>query len=249
MNILKKWITLLLVLSCFGQVHAEEIRLASMNYPPFYGKNLKEQGPLIELIVKAFEGAGHTVQVEFHPWIRAMENSKAGKVDGMVGVWHSPKRTEHFFYSDPIFPNKMGFYKRKGEEIRYKDYIDLKLQGYTLGSVRGYIQPRGLAESGISTFLVNENLQTFKILSRKRVDLIVVDKDYARYMLNQADLKQYSENIEWMEPVLEERQQYLIISKKTENPHKKLSDFNKGLKMLRQSGEFKKIMQKHGFDG
>ena len=216
-----------------------------MDYPPFYGKSLDKKGPLIELITEAFKNTGYTVQVEFYPWGRAIENSKAGKVDGVVGVWYSQERTEHFLYSDPIFPNKVGFYKRKGEDIRYKDYSDLKQQGYKLGSVIGYILPKGLAEAGISTLLVNDDFQNFKILSRKRVDLIVVDKQYAKYMLNQESLKEFSENIEWMEPVLEELQQHLVISKKTKNPKKKLNDFNKGLKMLRESGEFKNIMQEH----
>lgn len=239
-------LSLLLFLS-IGPLSAKEIVLASMNYPPFYGEELKHYGPLIEIITKSYQKTGYEVKITFVPWVRALAWSKTGKVDGMVGVWYSPERAQHYHYSAPIFPNKMGFYKRKDEDIQYRDYADLKQQGYRLGSVRGYIQPTGLAESGIPLMFVSDDSQSFKILSRKRVDLVVVDKDYARYMLAKPEFKVYARNIQWMEPVLEEKQQHLIISLNTKQSKQKLQDFNKGLAALRLSGEFSGILKKHGF--
>lgn len=244
---LKKWVFSLIILTTSGQAIAKEILLASMDYPPFYGEKLDNYGPLIELISKSYNAMDYDVKIRFLPWARAIEWSKTGEVDGMVGVWHSPERAEYFLYSEPIFPNALGFYKRKKDDIRYKDFADLKEQGYKLGSVRGYIQPKGLQESGIPIMFVSKDLQSFKILSKNRVDLIVVDKEYSRYILAQPDFQEYAKNIEWMEPVLEEKQQHLVISKKTETPKKKLEDFNNGLQRLRQTGEFTSIMKKHGF--
>ncbi len=40
--------------------------------------------------------------------------------------------------------------------------------------------------------------------------------------------------------------QYLCISKKTEDWQRKINDFNKGLKLLRESGEYDEILLKHG---
>ena len=73
--------------------------------------------------------------------------------------------------------------------------------------------------------IVNRAQQNFMTLSMKRVDLIVVNQQDAQYMFTQPDLLEFAKKIKWMEPALEEKQQYLIISKKT--------------------GDFIKIMNKH----
>ena len=164
----------------------------------------------------------------------------------MVGVWYSAERAEYFHYSTHIYPNRVVFYKRKNADISYKNYADLKRHGYTLGSVRGYAHPVGLEESGIKILYVNNDHQNFKLLSKGRVSLIVADKDYAHYMLAKPELREYAQNIQWMAPVLEKRQQHLGISKVTNNAQKKLTDFNQGLQMLKQSGEFSVILKKHG---
>ena len=246
--IVRKWIAMLpLLLMLVTPLAAREITLATIDYPPFYGKDLPENGPMGEMVTRAFADQGYRVNIMFLPWARALEWSRKGKIDGMLGVWYSQKRIADFRYSNPIMPNEIGFYKRKGEKIRYQNYADLKQQGYVLGSVKGYVQPTGLEESGIPIMYVSNDLQNFKILSKKRVDLIVVDKAYASYILGQPELHEFADNIEWMAPVLEKKQQYLMLSRKTKNSKQKIADFNAGLRKLKQSGEFKDILAKHHF--
>jgi len=70
-----------------------------------------------------------------------------GEIDGIVGIWHSDERAEALLYSTPLIDNQMVFFKRKGENIAFKNYEDLKQQGYRLGSVRGYMMPEGLSKN------------------------------------------------------------------------------------------------------
>ena len=245
MQTLKWWLTGLLILSCCMALNAKEVTLTSMSYPPFYGEKLENNGPLIEVIVQSFKNAGYKTRIIFAPWKRAITIARQGKTaDGMVGVWHNKERANDFLYSDPIFPNKVGFYKHKSNAIIFENYTDLVSKGYKLGSVRGYIFPKGLKESGIEIELVTDDLQNLKKLALGRVDLVVVDKDYARFILT--DNPQVAKEIEWMGPILAEFQQHLIISRKTPNALKTISDFNKGLRILQQTGDFKKIFKKHG---
>lgn len=243
---LKKWMICLFVICCSGYASSEKIHLVAIDYPPFIGKELMGNGPFAELVSRSFRNTGYGIQVEYLPWARSMSEAKAGRVDGVIGGWYSVERAEDFLYSDPIHPNEMVFYKRKGEDITFTSYASLVKQGFTLGSVRGYALPKGLEESGISINLVTEDIQNLKMLAKQRIDLVVVDKEFARYVLR--DFPQVAKEIEWMEPVLERPQQYLIISKKAKNAQKKLDEFNKGLKLLRQTGEFNRIMRKHGFE-
>jgi len=245
MSFNKKVIFLILSLSYHESGMAESIVLSSMNYPPFYGEEMPNKGPLIEIITQAFKLVGYDTHVVFSPWKRAILSAKKGRtVDGMVGVWHNEDRAKDFLYSKPIYPNRVGFYKHKDREIEYQSYADLANNGYTLGSVRGYILPEGLKESGIKIENVTDDIQNLKKLSLKRVDLVVIDKDFAHYALK--SLPNTAQAIEWLEPTLSKLQQYLIVSRKTRNSHKKMQDFNRGLALLKEKGEFNAIIKKHG---
>jgi polar amino acid transport system substrate-binding protein len=225
---------------------AKSLVLGAIDYPPFYGKNLKNQGPLIEAITEAYRDSDYEVEIVFLPFVRAVSFAMNGEIDGIVGIWHSDERAEALLYSTPLIDNQMVFFKRKGENIAFKNYEDLKQQGYRLGSVRGYMMPEGLLESGVPIFQVTKERQTLKILSGKRVDLIVLDKDYARYALQQAEVSGETYNIEQMGPVLGRYPQHLAISKKADNAKEKIAAFERGYQRLVKTKALEKIFKKHG---
>jgi len=225
---------------------AKTVVLGAMEYPPYYGRELKNFGPLIEIVVESYRHSGYEVEIVFLPFARAMYLSKAGEIDGVVGPWYSKKRAESLFYSMPMIDNRMVFFKRKGESISYEDFSDLKQQGYRLGSVHGYMLPTGLLESGITIYQVTREEQLLKILRGKRVDLVVLDKGAAQYALKQPGLSGVESNVEWMEPTLERTPQYLVISKKTAQAAEKLNAFNLGYKSLIENGVVNKILSDHG---
>jgi len=234
------------LLPCRLAVAETQITLAAINYPPFYSEQLPNNGPVIEIVRQAYSSQGYQLKVVFIPWIRAMLWSKEGQIDGIIGAWYSAERNEHFLYSRPIYPNKMRFYKRRNHPIQYQNYQDLKQQGLLLGSVLGYNHPEGIEESGIEILYVTQDTQPFKLLSKGRVDLIVVDQDYARYILKQPDLSQYAPGIEPMPQVLSEKMQHLIISKRTSQAKNKLDSFNKGYILLKEQGRLKDILLNGG---
>jgi len=238
-------ITYILLMLPFSSM-AKSVVLGAMEYPPYYGRGLKNFGPLIEIVVESYRHSGYEVEIVFLPFARAMYLSKAGEIDGVVGAWYSQERSESLLYSMPMIDNKVGFFKRKGEDITYKDFNDLKQQGYRLGSVNGYMLPAGLLESGITIYNVSREDQLLKILRGKRVDLVVLDQGAARYALKQPRLSGVENKVEWMEPTLERNPQYLVISKKAARAAEKLKAFNQGYKFLTESGEVRKILSDHG---
>lgn len=231
-----------------ASVQAKPILLAAMDYPPHYGESLKQNGPLIELVVTAYQQQDYQVEIVFLPWIRALEWSKQGRVDGVIGIWHSQEREAFLLYSNPIYPNEMFFYQRTGRELTFSTYADLVKQNLTLGSTRGYQQVKGLEESGIKINYVNNDIQNFKLLVKGRIDLLVADKAYANYILASPELKSIAPRVQPIDQVLEQRQQFLAISKLTANPRTKLTEFNLGLSKLKSNGEFQAILAKHGLD-
>ena len=88
-----------------ARANATEINLMTAPYPPYYGPNLTNQGPITEIVVSAYKKVGYRVHIEYVPWARALETVKAGKADGLYGAWYSAERTQWFVYSNQLPSN------------------------------------------------------------------------------------------------------------------------------------------------
>ena len=241
---------LLLSLLLFGVVfcsQAESLKFVAIDYPPYYGAQLKNNGPFVEIVQRAYAKTNYDVEVLFVPWQRAIEWSKQGKVDGIIGAWHTKEREQFLLYSEALYPNSMVLYKQAGSSISFSSFKELGAQGLILGSVRGYLQLEKIESSGLKINYVNNDIQNFKLLKKGRVQLVLVDKYYAKHMLKQPELKDIANHIEPMNHTVEHKQQFITISKQTSNPMRKVKLFNQGLKALKDSGEFNQILFEYGF--
>jgi len=223
--------------------NAQNIELVTVEYPPYYGKDLKNGGFITETIVAAFKQAGYDVSPKFLPWQRALDGTKAGKYSAIYTMWYREDREEWFAFSDPLTPTEIGFMKLVGKDITFNSYADLK--SYKIGVVRGYSNPAGFAEAGLTTEEVSEDKLNIAKLLRGRVDLVLIDKITGQHILNteQADRKH---EVEWLTSV-EVDPQHVAFSKKVPGHEKLLSDFNRGLKAITDDGKIQEIMAAHGF--
>ncbi len=240
---------MLLVFTIFlaiqGYASEKEIFLTSAEYPPYYGEELENQGCITEIIREAFKRVGYEVKVKFYPWKRAERLAEEGFSDGMFPPWKTEEREKMFVFSNPIPPpNIIGFYKRKDEKITFKTYQDL--QPYRIGSVLGYAYPTDFLKSDLRNSKAYTDEMLIKNLVMGRIDLAIIDKMQAEYLLKTKFPKRRGQ-FEFMEPPLEILQQYLVISKKKKNAQKKVNDFNRGLKTIIDDGTFEKILKKNGF--
>ena len=69
-------------------VHAETIELVTIDYPPYYGQELKNQGFITEIITTAFSRSGYEVKTKYLPWQRAFDGTKAGKYPAIYTMWY-----------------------------------------------------------------------------------------------------------------------------------------------------------------
>ncbi len=239
----------LLVLSIFfsiqGYASENEIFLTSAEYPPYYGEKLENNGVITVIIREALKRAGYELKVIFFPWARAEMMAKNGDSDGMFPPWHTKEREQWFIFSNQIpIPNAIGFYKQKDKKIIFKTYQDLK--PYRIGSVLGYAYPKDFLEAKLR---INKNYTDERLIEglvQEKIDLAIIDKLQAEYLLH-TNFADQSDKFEFMEPPIEVKNQYLVISRKTKNAQKKINDFNHGLKMLINDGTFKKILEQYRF--
>jgi polar amino acid transport system substrate-binding protein len=232
-------------LLCLASAHAStgEVNLVTVDYAPFYGPTLPNEGPITEIVTAAFKNVGYQVNVKYVPWARAVADAKAGKADGLHGAWFSKEREEWFVYSDKLPGNEIVLFKRKGTEpeafIGYDD-----LQPYKIGVVRGYVNPPEFDAADLRTEEANSDKLNLTKLAKGRVDLILIDRAIAKYMLAN-ELAEYKDALEAIDPPLKIEHLYMLISKETDDYQTKLDDFNKGLKTLTEEGGVDEIMKRH----
>ncbi|OGR10972.1 MAG: hypothetical protein A2277_14215 [Desulfobacterales bacterium RIFOXYA12_FULL_46_15] len=234
-----------LICPVIGYAEAQKITLVSSEYPPYFGVKLANYGGLGEIIVAAFQRVGYEVTIKFYPWARAIQMTKDGDCDGMFALWFTQEREQWFVFSDPLPANEIGFYKRTADPIHFTTLEELK--PYRIGTVRGYANPSAFEQA---TYLqkeeVTQDLQNLKKLVANHIDLALIDKGLAAYLLTTA-LPEARDTVEWLEPALEIMPQYVVMSKQVAAYQQKIEDFNRGLAQITQDGLVENIRAKHGF--
>lgn len=132
----------------------------------------------------------------------------------------------------------------KGRNIKYSKLEDLK--PYTIGVGRGYSYPEKFISA---TYLKMEETtaaeHNIRKLLRNRIDLMVGSRKVILYLL-QNNFPDSVNSLEILEPPLGALLLYVAFSKKSPDYQKKVEDFNRGLKMIKDDGTYEKILKKHG---
>ncbi len=225
---------------------ADTINLSSADYLPFYGENLIEQGPVTKIVTEAFAAVGHEVNINFYPWERAETLASECKVDGMFPPWDKPKRRVWGLFSDAIPPaNELVYYRHKSNTQVLSDLKSNK-SNITVGIVNGYVYSDAFLNSGMKLYEVQSDLNNLRKLARQRIDLIIIDKVRAEYLIKTQLEEHERAQISLIESMVEVSPQHLVICKKAPNAEQKITDFNSGLKMLIDSGRVNQILGEFG---
>lgn len=247
----------------------KQIRLLTLDWEPYVGSEIPNNGFVATIITQAFTKAGYDVKIEFHPWNKAMEIAQDGKADGVFPAYHKKSREEHFIFSTPFaksplelckiryfqspspgggISNQQGYYIQYITDPRIDQTQALRdLKKYRFGVVKGYAHtPEFDAADFLTKVQVASDAANIAQLLRGDVQLIVIDRYVARNIM----IKQFpwrSGEVEFMKPALSLKDLYLAISKKTTDSEEKLKDFNLGLKILKEDGKLDLLMRQYGF--
>ena len=173
----------------FFGLYAEEkvLYLTSLEWPPYTGQELYDDGLSSYIVKKAFEAEGYKVEVDFFPWSRAVHNAKTNsKYTAYFPEYYSENLTKSFYLSDPIGISPLGFAERISNRIEWDRLEDLR--GKRIGIVQDYINTEEFdmmvrTERLLVDVAVNDKFNLLKVLGG-RIDLAVVDKNVLGYYLN-----------------------------------------------------------------
>lgn len=195
-------------------VNAKTLALTSLEWPPFAGESLPEQGVSIMIVRKALEAMGHELQVDFYPWNRAVRLAgfKGNKYVGYFPEYEYP--TEEYVFSQPIGESPLGLIEHPDKPLIWQEERDLNR--YTLGVVDGYINTdsidKMIADSTQKAESVTSDIQNMRKVAIKRIDGAIIDLLVFNYLLDQANRPKMKQNLKTNGKILAIKQLYVAFN-------------------------------------
>jgi len=233
------WMTFCLVF--FSPASArDKIVLATLDWEPYVGSQMKDQGYLAVLVRQAFNRRDIDVDIQFHQWSRVIGLAKKGRVDGYFPEYYSDSITRYARFSNPIPAGPLGLFSRKESQIKFTTLKDLK--GYRIGIVKGYINSREFdAADFLDKHPVKDDLSNLRLLLAGRVDLIAADK-YVGFHLLRRHMSDKISRIRFLPVILDQKNIFVCISTKIKKTGYFLNIFNKGLGEMAIDGTLDRLM-------
>ena len=228
------------------------VRLASLEWEPYIGTRMPEQGYVAALIREAFADQGLQVEIAFYPWARALHLARTGAVDGLMPEYFNPSREAEFVYSDAFPGGPLVLYKRRADKIAFstdpvkqQDAALRALKARRFGVVRGYLNtPVFDAADYLIKEEANDDATNLRKLVYGRIDLAVVDRRVAEHLIR-TDYPDYAGKIEPMGPALADIPLYIAFSRKAPHMRTSLAAFNRGVAAMRADGRIDALYSKH----
>tara|TARA_Y100001954_G_scaffold89344_1_gene97879 strand:- start:706 stop:1575 length:870 start_codon:yes stop_codon:yes gene_type:complete len=256
------------LLSSLNLYSKSSVTLAAGDWPPFLKKKgLAHLGVGAHIVKKALKSQGIQVKFKFYPWSRGMtEAKKAKKVDGAILWLKNPDREKIFYYSDKVMAETNVFFHLKGSSFKcssdnnllaYKCMEEIAKKNLRVGGIYKFSYSnhfdKAVGKSGdkddsskaiIKNFKRKRNsIINFEMLIKGKIDLYPQEINVGYYELNNL-IKNKSDatKVTHLNIPLQEKPSYLIMSKKNKINEKIIKKFNEGLKALRESGEYEKML-------
>lgn len=224
--------------------YAEQVKLTSLEWPPYTSESLKEQGASVAVAKAAFEAMGHQLVIEFYPWKRAVYLAKEDpSYDGYFPEYFSEELKKDFILSEPMGSGPLGFAELKTNPITWNSLDDLKK--FRVGVVGGYVNTAEfddmVSKGQLKASVASDDVKNILKLASGRSDLAVVDQNVLSFLLaSDASLKGAASDIQFNGRLLEDKQLYICF-KKGPRGEKISKIFNEGLTKI----DVKAIMKKH----
>ena len=184
---------------------------------------------------------GFEMSSSVRPWARALSEAQEGVFDGLIGVWRNPERERSLLFPRPLgITNRIGFMARAGTSITVGDLRQLRR--LTIGVVNGYANPPAIEEAQLKLDPSMDDLHNLRKLLVGRIDLALIDKGVARYLL-QTHLPAGLTELTWLEPAVTEIPLYAALSRRSPDAQAKLTAFNSGLNRMQKDGELDQLLK------
>lgn len=227
---------------------AEKISISAEEYPPYViVESKKYSGIMIDIVREACKYSGVDVEFLTYPTARGIFMVKEGLIDGIMPKYKTQERAREFSFSDSIVTGTAKFIYIKGRNIPEKFQWE-KLADFTkykVGGTVGYWYIDEFKKAGVNIDEVVTNDQNIKKLYAGRIDTFVIDEMVATFLISKYFEKEEREQFAMVEKPEKVENLYLMAAKENSRALEKIKMLNSGIKKLKETGEYEKIILKY----
>jgi polar amino acid transport system substrate-binding protein len=196
------------------------IHLASLEWPPFAGSRLEQEGLTSAVADSAARKFGYRLQVDYFPWTRAMQlGLRDARYAGYFPAYYTEERAQHCYFSEPIGSSTLVLAYLKSAPRQWQTLQDLSsltiavVAGFSNGPSFDELMRAGRLHVDASP---SDMLNLRKLLAR-RVDAVVIDRQVLNYLLlNEPSLRKERERIAFHDKALAELPLHVCFRKTPE---------------------------------
>ncbi len=214
---------------------ADSYSLTTLEWPPYTGESLAENGASVKVAKAAFDAVGATLEVKFFPWQRAVNTAKTdANFIGYFPEYYAASIEEEFIFSDKMGSSPLGFIELKANPVTWSSLDDLK--GKTIGVVSGYVNTEEfdaqMASGELTTEGVSDDATNIRKVAGGRIDMAVIDKNVYEYLIStNPELQSLASTIQFNDKLLEDKGLFVCFRKSPEG-EQAAAAFNQGVKMI-----------------
>jgi polar amino acid transport system substrate-binding protein len=196
--------------------HAEETwKITSLNWEPYSGDTLTNQGNSVQKLREILKRKGIRLLVEFYSWLRSQKKAASKEYIGYFPAWPE-EVAEGFIASSIVDWSEVGLMKHKDVNLK-SDKIDELILNHRLGFVKTYVYPDIIAnviKKYVSKVDGSPNeFSLLKKLSTGRIEIAITDPNVMIYLADK-------EGISNIEPVRVFMQKELVVACRNDEENK-----------------------------
>jgi polar amino acid transport system substrate-binding protein len=199
---------------------AEDVKLATLDWPPYTSPTLPENGMVSKILQDAVRQSGHNLSFGFFPWVRAMRTGRDNPdYVGYFPAYWTPERAQACNFSEPIGIGQVGLVQRRDSPIRWAELEDLS--SVTIGVTAGYSNGSAFdALVSAGTLKVQPapaDVDNIRMVARGRIPAAVIERSVFEYsLLTDSGIRQKRDELEFNDRLIAQLPLYVCFKKTAE---------------------------------
>jgi len=187
---------------------------------------------------------GHGLEIRVLPWTRALQMVRSGRADAIFTAYRNAEREKFLEYSEEVLiAQEVFFYKKKGTPFDFDGRI-ASIHNARIGIVStiSYGQVFDQYRQFIRLDKANQLTHSFQKLAKGRIDLLPSNYHVAEYTIKKMGI---AGQVERLPQLIESVPSYIAFSRQRDL-HSLRRQFDEELRKMKVTGEYSRLLQKHG---
>lgn len=203
-----------------AQQSAVQIKLTSLDWPPYTGDKLPGQGEVTVLLRQVMADLGYQLQIDFLPWPVAVAKARSG-AEGHQGYFPEyPFTDPGYLMSAAIGYSELGLVERRDKPLLLTDFTQLSTVRF--GVVQDYLNMTKLDEmivaGQLKPVITTSDINNILKVINGQLQAAVIDKRVFNYLLlHEPSIQQSAHLLQFSQSLRENRSLHLILKNTAQN--------------------------------